>query len=45
MRSAGGQLRQTTTAEVRLESRPIAREPGKFGLIIYFEDTDHSFGG
>jgi hypothetical protein len=45
MRSAGGQLRQTMTAEVRLASRPTARESREIRLIIYLEDTDHSFEG
>lgn len=38
MRSAGGQIRQTTTAEVRLEPRPTAVNPRKLGFIIYLED-------
>jgi PEP-CTERM motif len=39
MRSAGGQLRQTTTAEVRLESPPTAREPGKLSSSSVWRDT------
>jgi hypothetical protein len=38
MRSAGGQLRQTTTAEVRVESRPTARESREIRF-------NHLFGG
>jgi hypothetical protein len=46
MRSAAGQMRKTTTAEVRLEShaqQPVS--PGKIRFIIYLEDADHSFEG
>jgi hypothetical protein len=32
------QIRQTTTAEVRLESCPTAVNPKKLGFIIYLED-------
>jgi hypothetical protein len=38
MRSAGGQMRQTTTSEVRLESRPKARGCRQLDFIIYLED-------
>jgi hypothetical protein len=31
-------MRQTTTSEVRLESRPTAREFGELSFIIYLED-------
>jgi hypothetical protein len=37
MRSTGGQMRQTM-AEVRLDSRPTARELRTLGFIIYLED-------
>jgi hypothetical protein len=39
MRSAAGQIRQTTTAEVRLESRPTARESRETQFIICLEDV------
>jgi hypothetical protein len=48
MRSTGGQMRQTT-AEVRLESRPTARESRetRFHHLFggYEAAPDHSFAG
>jgi hypothetical protein len=38
MKGRWGQMRQTTTAKVRLESRPTAVNPRKLGFIIYLED-------